>query len=329
MDLERFEPSLRPPWWARGPHAQTILGHLLPSPAAAPPWESLTLRLPDGDALKVRLARGRTDTLVYLFHGLGGDADRDYMRRSAALAWRAGHSVMAVNHRGAGEGRGGARRPYHSGATTDAATVIQAGRGFFPGHRHLAIGFSLSGNILLLLLGRDQHLAQPDLVISVNPPVDLDHCSRLMERGLNRIYDFRFVGLLRKHLQEQFEFGLLDAPVRIPALATLRDFDNLYTAPYGGFRDREDYYATCSAGPHLGAIQTPTVILSCKDDPFAPGSDIEACRRSPAVHLHLEARGGHMGYLDAGVPGRRWLDAALQHYMDALLSLAGAEARLA
>jgi predicted alpha/beta-fold hydrolase len=320
LELQPFPLPLCPPWWARGAHAQTILSHLLKSHAEAPPWQSLTLRLPDGDALKVRLARGSSDVVVYLFHGLGGDADRDYMRRIAALAWSQGHSVMAVNHRGAGEGRGGARHPYHSGATGDAATVIQAGRGFFPEHRHVAIGFSLSGNILLLLAGRDHHLAQPDAIIAANPPVDLDHCSRLMERGLNRIYDLRFVRMLRKQVRERYEFGLLDKPILIPAGSTLRDFDAIYTAPEGGFRDRADYYETCSSGPHLAAIATPTVILSSLDDPFAPGADIERQPRSSFVHLHMERTGGHMGYLGRGVPSRRWLDAAIEHYMDQLLA---------
>ncbi len=319
MELEPYPLPLSPPWWARGAHAQTILSHLLTTDVEAPPWQSLTLRLPDGDALKVRLARGTTDVVIYLFHGLGGDADRDYMRRAADSAWKQGHSVMAVNHRGAGEGRGGARHPYHSGATVDAATVIQAGRGFFPEHRHLAIGFSLSGNILLLLAGRDEQLAQPDALIAVNPPVDLNHCSLLMSKGLNRIYDLRFVNMLRKQVRERYEFGLLDKPIEIPATATLRDFDALYTAPEGGFADRADYYARCSSGPHLAAIETPAVILSCQDDPFAPAADIEACARSPFVHLHLTARGGHMGYLGRGLPKLRWLDAALDHYILQLL----------
>ena len=309
-------PPFRPPWWARGPHAQTILAHLLPSRCATPPWQSLSLRLPDQDVLKLRVARGRSGTVVHLFHGLGGSVDADYMRRAAALAWARGHSVIAVNHRGAGEGRGMAAKPYHSGSTLDLATVFLMGQGLFPEQRHLAIGFSISANMLLLLLGRDRHLTLPDAAIAVNPPVDLDACSRRITRGFNRVYDVRFVRMLKAQVRERVAFGLIPDFPAFPPFADLRDFDAAYTAPAGGFASREDYYARCSAGPHLGGIETPTLILTSRDDPFAPASDVEACALGPGVRLHVAEGGGHMGYLGRGAPGLRWLDAALEEALD-------------
>ena len=403
-------PPCRPPWWARGGHAQTLLGHWLASPAAELPWEILNVKLADGDALRIRLVRGRSGRVVTLFHGLGGSADRDYMLRAAARFFAAGDSVIAVNHRGAGDGRGLARKPYHSGATTDLAAVFQVGRGLFPDHWHLAIGYSLSGNILLLLLGQDakepvpkppraalgapgggsqgrrgEHSgftrsepdaagcrpppqpegtmpagrssasgplndephrpagpslrsipagivaahegfgtgswAHPDAAIAVNPPADLDHCSRLLGRGLNRLYDLRFVHLLREELRHRWELGLLDAPVAIPAAATLRDFDELYTAKAAGFWDRSQYYARCACGPHLGRVRIPTVILSAEDDPFAPAADLLRCPLSPRIHLHIEPHGGHMGYLTRDLPDRRWLEPTLLHFAGALFKL--------
>lgn len=251
--------------------------------------------------------------MVTLFHGLGGRADRDYMLRAAARFHAAGDTVIAVNHRGAGAGRGLARRPYHSGATGDLSAVFQRGRSLFPDRWHLAIGYSLSGNILLLLLGQDAAgRTLPDAAIAVNPPVDLDHCSRLLGQGWNRLYDLRFVRLLREDLRHRRALGLEAAP--IPSFATLRDFDERFTARAAGFRDRADYYARCACGPHLGAIRTPTAVLGAEDDPFAPAADLRRCTRSPWVHLHCEPTGGHMGYLSLGHPGRRWLEPALVHF---------------
>ena len=48
----------------------------------------------------------------------------------------------------------------------------------------------------------------------------------------------------------------------------------------------------------------PTVILTSLDDPFAPGGDVLGCPLSPAVHLHAEPTGGHMGYLSRNLPGQ-------------------------
>ena len=63
----------------------------------------------------------------------------------------------------------------------------------------------------------------------------------------------------------------------------------------------------------------PTVILTSLDDPFASGGDVVKCALSPAVHLHAEPHGGHMGYLSRNLAGFRWLDYALEHYLRCLL----------
>ncbi|MBP1628112.1 MAG: thioesterase [Holophagaceae bacterium] len=295
-----------PPRWARWPHVQTVLAHLIPSPTPDLPWEREILPLADGESLSLRVCPGQGSTVLYLFHGLGGSARADYMRRTAVLGNARGWTVVAVDHRGAGEGRGLARKPYHSGATADLAAVLDWGRARWPQGRHLAVGFSISANMLLLLVGRDQHLTQPDAAIAVNPPGNLEEASRRLRRGFNRVYDRRFVQLLRRDVE-----GREGRP--LPPTPTLRHFDAVYTANRAGFRDRDDYYAQCSCGPHLGTIQVPTVIITSVDDPFAPASDLGPV--SPAVSLRVERFGGHMGYWAARptpLGTRRWLDYALE-----------------
>jgi len=300
-----------PPFWARGPHLQTIAANYLPSPAPALPWERIRLELEDGDALALRALAGTTGVVVQLFHGLGGSADGHYLRRAAARFRRLGHTVLAVNHRGAGEGAGWARHSYNSGSTGDLAAVQRFARARFPGQLQVAIGFSISANMLLLLLGRGG-AELPDRAIAVNPPVDLEACSRRLVTGFNWFYDQYFVHRLRR------EVMLRPGAQPLPATGTLRAFDAVYTAPQAGYPSREAYYAQCSSAPHLAGIRTPTVILTALDDPFAPGGDILACPLPPAVHLHAEPFGGHMGYLSRNLADRRWLDYALEHYVGQL-----------
>ena len=71
------------------------------------------------------------------------------------------------------------------------------------------------------------------------------------------------------------------APGRCPPTPTLRAFDAAYTAPQAGFPSRDAYYAQCSCGPHLAGIQVPTVILTALDDPFAPGGDMPGAPARP------------------------------------------------
>lgn len=312
--MERARPGLAcvPPPWARGAHLQTIAAQYLPNPPDDLPWERLRLDLGDGDALALRALDGTSGVAVHLFHGLGGSVDGHYMRRLAAVLHARGHAVLAANHRGAGEGAGLARRTYHSGATGDMAAVLRLGRRRFPGQLQVAVGFSISANILLLLAGRDRHLDLPDRAIAVNPPADLEACSVRLGRGFNRVYDQYFVQRLRREVAGR------PGGEAARAARTLRAFDAAYTAPQAGFPTRDAYYALCSCGPHLAGIQVPTVILTSQDDPFAPAADILTQPRSEAVHLHVEATGGHMGYVTRNLPDHRWLDYAVSHYLDGL-----------
>jgi hypothetical protein len=202
------------------------------------------------------------------------------------------------------------------GSTADLAAVFETGRALFPGGLHLAIGFSLSATALLLLLGRDRHkgLCQPDRGIAVNPVVNMEVSSRRLSQGLNRFYELRFVNILRAQIDERWRCGLIPNRIRVSRTMTLRDLDAAYTAPQAGFRDRDDYYQTCSCGRHLRDIRVPTVILNSTDDPFTTARDMEGLVLSPAVHLHVEPCGGHMGFVSTAIPGYRWLDYALEHY---------------
>jgi len=312
MELARPEP-FRPALWAPGPHAQTILSHLWKTPWAPLAWSSEFLDLEAGEALRLEVVPGDTDTVVVFFHGLGGNAGSYYIRRSAGLAAARGHSVISANPRGAGLGMGLAKKPYHCGSTSDVAAVIAFARQRFPGKQVITAGFSLSAAMLALLLGRDKHMALPDGAVIVNPPGDLEACSHRLLRGLNRLYDRRFVKLLRHHVEAR------PGGAPLPPTPNLRVFDEVYTAPQAGFKDRADYYENCSCGPHLGGIERPAVILTSMDDPFAPAADLG--QPSLAVHLHLEGHGGHCGYLAAHKTpqgNHRWMDYALDHYIEAL-----------
>jgi predicted alpha/beta-fold hydrolase len=311
-----------PPFWARGGHAQTLVGHFLPFPKINEQDEVVRVELEGGDCLVAHHYPGTSGTVVYLFHGLGGESHRSYMQRTALLVRRLHHTVFLVNHRGCGKGRGLAREPYHSGRSDDLSAVVREGRKRYPIATHLAIGFSLSANALLLLaankhpLGRD--LTLPDAAITVNAPINLARASELLLKGLNRIYDFNFMGDMRDAVDSRIQAGHGVAPVRLKRFSTLRDFDALYTAPEGGFRDRDHYYASASAAQYLKDIQIPTVILTAADDPFVAVDDYRNSPRSDFAQLFIAEHGGHMGYITKNktpLGNHRWLDYALFTFM--------------
>ncbi len=311
-----------PPQWAPSGHMQTVMGHILPSPRLKQKGKTYEIPLPDGDRLIGFLLLGTSSTVVYLFHGLAGSTDSTYIHRSAKVAQELGHTVFMINHRGCGEGRGLAKAPYHSGRGEDLSEVIAFGKKLFPNHKHLAVGFSLSGNALLLLLTRRRGKTKPDLAIAVNAPIDLHAASLALKTGFNRVYDLKFYLQCRSDVLA----GLAEDSIKrsIPKIGTLFTLDQVYTAPAGGFRNREDYYSSCSTAALLSDITTPTVILTTMDDPFVSGETYAAARISPTTRLHIEKFGGHMGYISrAKTPlgTFRWLDYALHQSIQALLRL--------
>jgi predicted alpha/beta-fold hydrolase len=343
--MRRFPAPLIPPIWARGGHAQTILGHVLPSPgrplASIATGAPIVVPLAKGDVLvghACQPAGAPSPVRVHLFHGLSGDADADYMRAATAGLLAAGHQVWAFNHRGAGQGAGRARGIYHSGRYDDIAAVLAASRRERPDQVQLVVGFSLSGNAALLLAAEwataRNHGTRnfnglevaPDALIAINPPIDLEDCSLRLQAGLNRLYQARFVRRLRRVL-EQRKQQFADFPaLTVPRGATLWDVDECVTAPLGAFVDARDYYATCSTAKRLEQIEVPTVIVMSADDPFVDVERLASAPAGPHVFKHIEATGGHVGYLHKrGTLGYgHWLPGAIAHYAAELVSVAGA-----
>ena len=352
--FQRFDLRCDPPRWARGGHAQTLLGFLLPCPGGPLDLrdggvERRVVELDDGDRIVVfdgpPLPNGAdapaTDpvlagVVVHLFHGLTGSSDSNYVRLIGEVMRRSGARVVAFNHRGQGAGEGLARGIYHSGSAPDLFASIAAARALHPDRTHLAIGFSLSGNCLLLGAGRDRDRpGAPDAVLAINPPVALSRAVHRMGKGANRLYDKRFVLGMRQSMAGRIGRGELDRRFGVSLRWSLRQADHVVTAPLAGFASGEEYYSRCSAAPWIGAIRVPAVILTSADDPFIDPRDVEDSARDTNVFLHVEETGGHLGYLaslpaaesgPATVARRRWLGSAVLHYARELTSAARSRA---
>lgn len=303
--------SCEAPFWADSGHSQTLWGHFLKSPELENPGLNFEVDLPDGDRLFCFYHPGHTDTVVSLYHGLSGDMNADYMQRTAILCRQLGHTVVLVNHRGAGPGIKNARNPYHSGRAEDVSEVIKALRQKFPNKKQIAVGYSMSGGIVLCLGGGFRGEHKPDGIITVNAPLNLDRGARMLRTGFNRIYDVRFVYRLRQNVEMKYQEGLIQQRYEIPWWATLNDFDRIYTAPASGFKDRTEYYESCSAINYLHNIDVPTYMLTSADDPFVKVDDYKEVQWRSNMSLHVENRGGHMGYLakrKTPLGSTRWMD---------------------
>jgi uncharacterized protein len=162
----------------------------------------------------------------------------------------------------------------------------------------------------------------PDAAIAVNAPIHLEDCALNLKKGLNRIYDLQFVTACRQEVRSRHQSEDEFKNAAFPRLGTLHDFDNWYTAPVSGFKNREDYYESCSTHLRLKNIRTPTVILTAADDPFVSVKPYRDAQISSYVQMHIEDVGGHMGYLTkmkTPLGTHRWLDYALHESLTGFL----------
>lgn len=300
LKLKDFSPII--PVWTG--HSQTILGHLIPSELVKENLKSHILTLNDGDQLFIEYVDRNSDYTLSIFHGLGGHGRSDYMRRSANLAAALNWNVVLVNHRLA-HPKAEAKKSYHSGRGDDAAAVVEWARLRFKKNSvQVALGFSMSGSILLNLLTERFGQHQPDFAICVNAPLKLDQSSALLSKGFSIIYDVRFYLLLKKLIEKKEK-------INFPFLGRTVDIDRLYTAQKNGFKDSQDYYQQCSTWPYLSRIKTKTFVLTAMDDPFVDFENYTTAIWPHSVHRTYLSSGGHMGYIckiKTAEYGFRWLD---------------------
>ena len=308
--------SFHPHPLLRGPHAQTIGAMYLPG--AAFPYRARRhhVTLDDGDTIVLHDDRPPNwndgDRVAVLVHGLAGCHLSRYVVRVAGRLNQHGLRTFRMDQRGCGAGATLARLPFHSGRSDDLAAALKLVAEICPGAPLAVVGFSMGGNIALKLLGED-HLGVPeqlDRAVAVGPPTDLAACAAAIDRRGNRVYRRH---LLRTLLRGQRVRERNPEAVRLESQRrprTIRELDDVFTAPVCGFGDADTYYRQCSSGSSIQNIRVPTRILTARDDPLVPYEQFERLDLPSSIDLTATDGGGHLGFLGRRNhdPDRRWMD---------------------
>jgi predicted alpha/beta-fold hydrolase len=318
--------TYRAPLWLRGSHLQTIYASaLMPRPRVTyrrERWDT-----PDGDFIDLDWVEqdrglrieGRGEApLVVLFHGLEGSSRSHYARALMAALGGRGMRGVVVHFRGCSGEPNRLPRVYHSGDAPEIDWILRRLRAQNAGAPLFAVGVSLGGNVLLKWLGETgaSALEVVDRAAAVSAPVDLMISGDALGKGFNLIYTRHFLMTLkRKALEKHALFpGLFDA-ARLHAASTLREFDDLVTAPLHGYKNTDDYWTRASSKPGLQNIRVPTLVLNARNDPFLPASALPgASGVSAAVTLEQSEHGGHVGFVTGPFPGRSWLPQRVLEY---------------
>jgi len=97
----------------------------------------------------------------------------------------------------------------------------------------------------------------------VSAPLDLMAAAKRLGKGFTLVYAKHFLASLKKtSLAKLTRFPDLYDADTVRRARTLREFDNVVTAPVHGFRDTDDYWTRSSSKPHLESIRVPTLLIN-------------------------------------------------------------------
>lgn len=315
MQLVPFKPHIL----FKGGIAQTLAGHFLNS-APKLAADHFLIDLSDGDQLLCEVNHPENvkpwATLI-LFHGLGGSSESGYMLSITSKAMTEGMRVVRCNHRGCGPGGlKYASQIYHAGRSKDIAEAVTAISDQFNSSPFFLVGFSLSGSMLLNYLASQQSMKNLKASLAVCPPLDLQKSTTKIGLYRNKLFDYYFGFKLVKHLKNVSQSNGL--PVKIGgSLISLKEFDEIYTAPLAGFNSKKLYYKANSCKENVIKITQQTTIIYSQDDPIVDATDFTDIKTNEFLTIEKYKSGGHMGFYNQHELvscGHRWLDHKIIHW---------------
>lgn len=244
----------------------------------------------------------RSCPTIVSVHGMEGSSESRYMLGTTKKALARGFNVVRLNQRNCGGSEHLTSTLYDSGMSADLDAVLRELIQRDGLTRISLVGFSMGGNLAVKLAGEwgTDWPAEVSCVAAVSPSMDLAACADAIARPENRLYQWYFLLSLRMRMRRKarlFPDRYDLAPLE--DVRTLRQFDNAFTAPHGGYGDAATYYARASALREVGNIRVPTLIIHAQDDPFIPFAPCEhpSVRENPAIALLTPAHGGHCAFL--------------------------------
>src|SRR5579885_363436 len=218
------------------------------------------------------LSDKRPKTIAIILHGLEGSSHSHYVLGVCRKLLDAGMSVARMNMRNCGNTLHLCDTLYNAGLSSDVITVSK----YFLNEGYdqiILVGFSLGGNVVLKAAA-EASLENIDCIRSVaavSPSIDLHASVNALRQGLNWIYEMNFLWSLKQKIRQKAVThpGKYDLAA-LRRIKSIMEFDDVYTAPDGGYASAIDYYTRASALHMIPELRMPTLIVAAKDDPIVP-----------------------------------------------------------
>ncbi len=245
--------------------------------------------------------------LVILFHGLAGSYKSPYILGMMRKLDSQGYNSVLMHFRSCSGVMNLKPISYHSGKTDDAKEFVLSITQRFPKAKLFSVGFSLGANMMLKLLGELGNKSPFSASVSISAPMKLSLSSDTINSGLSKYYQRYLLKNLNKLLKEKYDVHDMESLIGlkkddVKKISSFWEFDEAYTAPIHGFKSAQDYYDKSSAIHYLNNIQTPTLIIHAKDDPFMPKEILPSKDEiSSSVELEVYEHGGHVGFVQGSL----------------------------
>jgi uncharacterized protein len=327
-EMDNMNSEFEPYPLLRNGHAMTIAAALVPRRFDIPAPKARRFQV-DSDSWLLGHCHWQTGKpkgvpVLVLVHGLEGSSDSNYMRGIAEKAFHRGFHVVRLNQRNCGGTEALTPTLYNSGMSGDYRAVFEElsnhdriGQIFFA-------GYSMGGNLVTKMAGEFADAAPSALrgVCAVCPALDLAACADALERTENYLYQRRFVsGLMDRYARKQKLFPERYKLNGLRPVRTVRQFDDVITAPQFGYRDAQDYYDHVGAKRVAAQIRVPFLMITAQDDPFVPYAAFVAARISdnPAIRFIAPQHGGHCGFISKHSGAERfWAEQRIVDFCDGL-----------
>lgn len=266
------------------------------------------IETPDDDFIDLDFSEvsGSSDTAAVICHGLEGSSERAYMKGMASAFNKIGMDAVCFNLRGCSGEINRQLKMYTAGDTTDLDFVVK----HLLDGRYSSIvlaGFSLGGNLILKYAGEKSSQIDKRIkaISAISVPSDLKDSSVELHRPKNYLFQKRFIIMLKNKIKLKMERHPEIQNIDFTSIKTLKDFDDLVTAPVNGFKDAEDYWINSSCDPWLENIKVPSLILNSFDDPILGEKcfPLKKAEESDFLFLEITKYGGHVGFMPADENG--------------------------
>jgi len=304
----------KPAWWLRSAHLQSCFPTFFGTQCKhALRWEELSL--PDGDFIDLVWAGEADAPIVILLPGLEGSLRSNYIRTQMNSLVSGGWQVVVMHYRSCSGRINRLPRSYNSLDFQDLSYLIEQLEERLPILPISVVGFSLGGNILLHYL-RHNPKSPIRSAVTVSTPYEMgrtaDHMPMLYQNFLLR-------SMKNKAIKKNQSGMKMPASIEeIRRIKTIRQFDDLITAPFYQYASAEDYYQAASCRTKLKDIHYPTLMLHALDDPFIPKDSVpEKNELSVEFSQELYPHGGHLGFIGGSLPGRPiyWLGSRITTFL--------------